>query len=278
MEGAVTLVIFVIFVAFLPRSPRHTAPIHGQWDLFNDRERFIMQRRVLDEDPTKGDEKARMSLKGLLSALLNYRLWLHMILNIVSLAPKGGLQLYGPTIIKGLGFSKINANLLNAVSSVLIILLSYLISIASDTTHLRGPWCIVAYVWSIAFAGALFGLPMGTAKWARYAIFTLLSGGNSLAQGLNDAWVSINATDSTARSLGLAMVVIGSNLGAIAGQQLFQSSDAPRYTRAFLAILLLYLASIPVAIVLMWIYWRGNRTAERNSATPAVVKKRRFDL
>lgn len=150
MEGALALVFFVIFTAFLPRSPKHTAPLHGRWDIFSNRERFIMQSRVIEEDETKADDKAHMTLRNLMGALLNYWLWLHMILNIVSLAPKGGLQLYGPTIIKSLGFSKINANLLNAVSSVLIIILSYLISIASDKTHLRGPWCIAAYLWSIA--------------------------------------------------------------------------------------------------------------------------------
>lgn len=184
-----------------------------------------------------------------------------MILNLVSLAPKGGLALYGPTVIKTLGFSKISANLLKAVSSVLVILFSYLISIGSDKTHLRGPWCIVAFVHAIAFAGALFGLPVHADNWARYAVFTLLGACSSLAQGINDAWVNINAATSTKRSLGLALVVMGANLSSVAGQQLFRSDDAPRYARAFLGILLLYTASIPITLLLMWVYWRGNRKA-----------------
>lgn len=162
MEGALTLLIFVCFVAFLPRSPAHTAPIHGRWDFFNARERTILRSRVVAEDESKGEDKASITMSSLLGAATDYRLWLHLILNIVSLAPKGGLQLYGPTVIKSLGFSKIHANLLNAVGSVLVIILSYLISVCSDKTRLRGPWCIVAFVWSIAFAGALFGLPLGT--------------------------------------------------------------------------------------------------------------------
>jgi hypothetical protein len=266
-------------VVFLPSSPAHTAPIHGRWDFFSERERTILRTRVVSEDETKGEDKASISLSSLGDAILDYRLWLHMILNIVSLAPKGGLQLYGPSVIKSLGFSKINANLLNAVSSVLVIILSYLISVGSDKTHLRGPWCIVAFLWSIAFAGALFGMPLGTDKWARYAIFMLLSGGNALSQGLNDAWLSINATKSSSRSLGLAMVVIGSNLGAIAGQQLFRSSDAPRYTHAFLAILLLYASSIPITLLLMWAYWRSNKKLSReNAAADNRTVSKRFDL
>ncbi|KAH6957832.1 major facilitator superfamily domain-containing protein [Ilyonectria sp. MPI-CAGE-AT-0026] len=255
------------------------SPIHGRWDFFNARERTILRSRVVAEDESKGEDKASITMSNLLGAAVNYRLWLHLILNIVSLAPKGGLQLYGPTVIKSLGFSKIHANLLNAVSSFLVIILSFLISVCSDKTRLRGPWCIVAFVWSIAFASALFGLPLGTEKWTRYAIFTLLSGGNALSQGLNDAWLSINATKSSHRSLGLAMVVIGSNLGGLAGQQLFRSSDAPRYTRAFLAILILYAASIPITLLIMWVYWRDNKKGKDEVVAQSDGRiTKRFDL
>ncbi|KAL2811059.1 vitamin H transporter [Aspergillus granulosus] len=269
LEGIVTLLVFLLFLAFLPRTPTHTAPIHNHWDFFTEHERNILHTRVLADDETKADAKAIISLSSLLEAATDYRLWLHMILNIVSLSPKGGLQLYGPTVIKSLGFSKTNANLLNAVSSVLVIIFSYAISLGSDRTNLRGPWCILAFIYSIAFSSALFGLPIGADKWARYAVFTLLGAGNALAQGLNDAWVNINATTASKRSLGLALVVIGSNLGGIAGQQLFRSEDAPRYTKAFLAILLLYAASIPVTVLLMWIYWRGNRKARMQGGRAA---------
>ncbi|KAH7166425.1 alternative sulfate transporter [Dactylonectria macrodidyma] len=278
LEGALTLLVFVGFVTFLPRSPAHTAPIHGRWDFFSARERTILRARVIAEDESKGEDRASITWNRFLEAVVDYRLWLHMILNIVSLAPKGGLQLYGPTVIKNLGFSKIHANLLNAVSSVLVIILSYLISVCSDKTRVRGPLCIVAFVWSIAFAGTLFGLPVGSDKWARYSVFTLLGGGNALAQSLNDAWLSINATKSSNRSLGLAMVVIGSNLGAIAGQQLFRSSDAPRYTRAFLAILMLYAASIPITLLIMWVYWRDNKKAKAAAAGSDGEISKRFDL
>ncbi|KAH6687188.1 alternative sulfate transporter [Plectosphaerella plurivora] len=263
IEGAITLLVFVAFVAFLPRSPAHTAPVHGRFDLFNDRERQILRARILADDVTKGADKANITLRSLGEALIDYRLWMHMALNIVALAPKGGLQLYGPTIIKGLGFSRTHANLLNAVSSVLVIALSWVISIASDRTHLRGPWCMVAFSWSIIFAGALFGLPTGTDKWARYAVFTLLSGGNALSQGLNDAWVSINAVRPSNRSIGLALAVMGSNMGGLAGSQLFRDDDAPRYNKAFLAILLLYASAIPISGAIMGVYWRANKKLAR---------------
>lgn len=259
VEGAITLAVFLAFIIFLPRSPGHTGPIHGRFDIFTLRQRQILRARILADDETKGAEKAHITLKSLVDALKDFRLWAHMLLNLVALSPKGGLQLYGPNIIKSLGFSRTNANLLNAVSSVLVIVLSWLISFASDKSRLRGPWCMVAFSWSMIFAGVLYGLPSASDKWAQYAIFTLLSGGNALAQGLNDAWVSINAPNPSKRSIGLAMAVMGSNLGAIAGGQLFRDDDAPRYTRAFIAILALYAGAILVALLIIWIYWRANR-------------------
>ncbi|TID06647.1 putative transporter [Colletotrichum higginsianum] len=285
IEGAITLLVFVAFIVFLPRSPGHTAPVHGYFDFFTPEERRILRTRIIADDESKGADRAHMTLKTLVQALTDHRIWLHMLLNVVSLAPKGGLQLYGPNIIKGLGFSRTNANLLNAVSSVLVIALSWGISFASDHTRWRGPWCIVAFSWSVIFAGVLYGLPEGSGRWTHYAIFTLLSGGNALAQGLNDAWVSINAVNPSKRSIGLAMAVIGSNLGGIAGGQLFREDDAPKYTRAFIAILFLYAGAIPVSMGIMWVYWRANRKLARGEelkingqVIEASEGRKRFDL
>ncbi|KAK2732263.1 major facilitator superfamily transporter [Colletotrichum kahawae] len=259
IEGTFTLLIFFGYVLLLPRSPKHTRPIHSRFDLFTDRERTILSTRILLGDDSKGADKAEITLKSLRGAFVDLRLWLHMFLNILSLAPKGGLAIYGPTIIKGLGFSKTNANLLNAVGNVLVIILSYTLSVASDKTRLRGPWCIVAFVWSIAFSAASWVKQMGAA--------------------INDAWLNINSTKPSNRSVGLAMAVMGSNLGGLAGQQLFQESDAPRYPKAFLAILLLYGASIPNTLALMYTYWRANRKTQTSSdENNGVVSEKRFDL
>lgn len=286
VEGAITLLVFVGFVMLCPTSPSNTRPVHGMFDFFTDRDREILTARITRDDESKSAAKAKITFKTFMEAVGDYRLWLHMILNMVSLAPKGGLQLYGPTIIKNLGFSKTNANLLNSVSSFLVIILSALISFASDKTRWRGPWCIVAYIYAIVFAGALFGLPGSASKWTYYAVFTMLAGGNAVAQGLNDAWLSINAVRPANRSLGLAMVVMGSNLGGLAGSQLFRDEDAPKYEKGFLGVLLLYASCFPITLTLMWVYHRANRKLARGrelKVSGQIVEapeggKKRFDL
>ncbi|KAI7764477.1 hypothetical protein LZL87_003682 [Fusarium oxysporum] len=248
IEGIFTLLAFFVFILLLPRSPIHPKPIHGRFDLFTSREREIMHDRIYQEDISKTEAHAKITFRGVIAALTDYRIWIHTILNVVSLAPKGGLQLYGPTIIRSLGFSKINSNLLNSVSSFLVVFLSFAIAWASDKTKQRGLWCMVAFLWN---------------KWTKYALFTLLSSGNALSQGLNDAWLSINTRSAEKRSIGLALVVIGSNAGGLAGKQLFRESDAPKYTKGFLAIVLLYAAALPITAVIMGVYWRQNEKLEK---------------
>jgi len=152
------------------------------------------------------------------------RLFLHMVLNMGSLAPKGGR------------FSQTRAKALNPISSYLVVIFSFLISYALDKKHLRGPWRIVTLTWFIAFSSALYGLPLRANRWTRLWVFTFLGSGNALAQGLNDAWLSANARTPARRSIELALVVMGSNLGGLAGQQMFRTPDALRYPRGFLAI------------------------------------------
>ncbi|EAT89632.2 hypothetical protein SNOG_02901 [Parastagonospora nodorum SN15] len=238
----------------------HTKPIHCYFDCFSEKKRSILSARMSAQNNA---DKADLSWTKVKGALLDFRLWLHMIINMASLAPKGGLQLYGPSVIKGLGFSKTRANALNSISSYLVVVFSFAISYASDKTHQRGLWCIVAFAWSIAFSGALYGLPLNANRWTRFWIFTFLGSGNALAQGLNDAWVSANAQTSAGRSIGLALAVMGSNLGGLAGQQMFRQSDAPRYQRGFLAILCLYVGSIVLTVATIAAYWWTNKKLKR---------------
>ncbi|KAH6001583.1 hypothetical protein HBI83_211270 [Parastagonospora nodorum] len=253
------VIVFLIFIALLPKSPRHTKPIHCYFDCFSEKERSILSARMSAQNNA---DKADLSWTKVKGALLDFRLWLHMFINMASLAPRGGLQLYGPSVIKGLGFSKTRANALNSISSYLVV--NYIIYQNHPySPHKRGLWCIVAFAWSIAFSGALYGLPLNANRWTRFWIFTFLGSGNALAQGLNDAWVSANAQTSAGRSIGLALAVMGSNLGGLAGQQMFRQSDAPRYQRGFLAILCLYVGSIVLTVATIAAYWWTNKKLKR---------------
>lgn len=265
VEGAITLSAFFLLLLFLPFSPQRTRPIHGLFDIFTQSERDIMYHRVVSEDASKAHARAHISKANLFEALTDFRLWLHAIVNMLAASPKTALGLYGPSIIKRLGFSKTKANLLNSVHSYCLIVLSFILSFASDKTGQRGIFCIFSYLWSITFAAALVGLGVNRDKWLLYAIFTLVSTGNSLGVALNDAWLSVNSTSPHKRSMGLALAVIGSNLGGVIGPSLFKDSDAPAYRKGFAAIIGLYGGSILITLVLMFTYWQDTEKVRKQA-------------
>ncbi|KAJ4420808.1 hypothetical protein N0V82_004103 [Gnomoniopsis sp. IMI 355080] len=104
------------FIALLPRSTSQTKPLVNAFDLFSDDERSIMKARISRSDASRSEAKAAITWASVLASLTDPLIWMHCALNVLGLAPKGGLQLYGPTIIKGLGFSTTKANLLNSRS------------------------------------------------------------------------------------------------------------------------------------------------------------------
>ncbi|KAK5065192.1 hypothetical protein LTR84_001029 [Exophiala bonariae] len=270
IEGAITLAVAVVILFLLPKDPLNTVGLARIQKLnpFTDQKRSILHKRIIIDDPHKEANAHEWKLRNMLKALADIRLWAHMGINVLSLAPKGGLQLYSPSIIRSLGFDSSKANALNSVGNYGVIILSLLVSWISDRTRQRGLWCLVASAYSMIFSGVLFGLPVGSAKWTKYGMLMLLNSGNAVAQGLNDAWLSSNCKTPQQRSIGLAMVVMGSNLGGLTGQQLFRSSDAPRYVNGFLAILCLYAASMVAISLLTGLYFFQNRKLDRMDTRP----------
>ncbi|KAH7304701.1 alternative sulfate transporter [Stachybotrys elegans] len=284
IDGSATLIMCIAFLFLLPYSPLRTLPICRikKLDFFSDEERHVMQSRVLLDDPSKGAKFSEMSVKSILRTLSTYNLWTHCFINLLGLVPKGGLQLYTPTVIRELGFDRTTANALASVPNYGVCVISFIVSYFSDRMGLRGPWCIFICAFPMVFSGVLFGLPSGTDRWTRYGIFTLLGSANGIVQTLNDAWLSSNAQSHQQRSIGLALCVIGSNLGGLAGQQLFQEEDAPRYTKAFIAILALYAGSMAMVGVQMGIYtWKNKRLSRENTTSEETTGEKenwRFQL
>ena len=261
VDGTFTVLVGFLFLFLLPHGPLKTTglvPIKFL-DAFSNNDRQILHKRVILDDPQKEVLVSNLNAKQILAALTDYRLWGHFAINVLALTPKGGLALYSPTIIKALGFNTTAANALSSVSSYGVIVLSLLLAWGSDRTKQRGLFSIIAVSYSTIFAGVQYALTGSKDKWAKYAVFTLLNSGNAISQGINDAWLSSNCRTPQHRSIGLALAVMGSNVGGLTGGQLFRTDDAPSYNRAFLSVLCLYSATLVMIALQMFTYWRSNK-------------------
>lgn len=257
-----TVLVAFIFLFFLPKNTGHTRPLIGlpSFDLFTDRDREILSRRIALEDRGRSMGLSAIKPRQVFKQLTtNYLMWFHAIIAIVSLTPKGGLLLYAPTLIKNLGFDKIRANLLASVSNFALIVLNLFAAWVSDKTRLRGPICIICTSYALVLAGVQYSLVLSTDKWAKYAVFVLFMAGNATFQGINSAWMAANLRDPNALGVAQALIVMAANLGGLAGQQLFRDEDAPRYTSGFLGIMCLYAGALLLILGLTFVYIRKNR-------------------
>ncbi|QGI90562.1 hypothetical protein CEK26_001777 [Fusarium fujikuroi] len=267
IDGLFTLAVGFVFILIMPRSTTNTLPLAGvKWfDLFTAEERDILAKRVIIDDPRKHVKLSGISPKTALRILLtSFPMWGHFGINVISITPKGGLVFYTPTIIKNLGFGASTASFLAAVSNFGVCILAILVSWVSDKTLYRGPLCLLCGVYSLVFSGVQFAVVGSSDVWMKYAILTLLGSGVAVSQSLNDAWFSINTEDPQVRCIGLALAVAGSNVGGLAGQNIFVKSDAPYYRNGFLKILCLYAASIVLVAGMIFYYWNDNRRMEKS--------------
>jgi hypothetical protein len=266
IDGIFTIVVGVVFIFIMPRSTTDTLPLAGikKFNVFTDKERDILAKRVILDDPRKSVKLSGISLMTALRiCFTNFPMWGHFSINAVNITPKGGLVFYTPTIIKNLGFSASTASFLSAVHNFGVCILSILVSWISDKTLLRGPVCLLCGVYSLVFSGVQYAVVGSSDVWMKYAILTLLNSGVAIAQALNDAWFSINTHDPQIRCIGIALAVMGSNVGGLAGQNIFQESDAPYYPKGFLKILCLYAGSIVLIAGMIFYYWNDNRRMKK---------------
>ena len=226
-----------------------------------------MSQPVLLEDRGRAVESSSFPPREAVRYLYsNYLMWFHAGLALIFLTLKGGLLIYGPTVIKNLVFDKIKANILASVSNFALVALAVIAAWVSDKTRLRGPICFICTAYALIMAGVQYAVTL-TDKWAKYAVFVIFMAGNATFQGINSAWLSANVRDAKGLCISQALVVIGVNLSGLAGQQLFRDEDAPQYGHGFLSIMCLYVATLVFVVILTFVYWRKDRnlvTVARN--------------
>lgn len=227
-----------------------------------------MQSRLLTDDPENRFNRKRISPKEWAKTFLNGRLWMHLFINLIGIPPAAGIQTFGPTIIKSLGFSTVDANALTSVGYYLSVVLGIFLTLFLRKTKLYGVSLVLPYIWATIFAGILyhFDVQSSASKWTMYAIITLLTGGQLIGQPINNAWCSINARSPQERSIGLAMCVIGANLAGLVGQLLFKSADAPKYIPGFIAVFGIYVAAVVIIVAQIGVYHWSNKRLERKEA------------
>lgn len=106
----------------MPPSPSQTANwFRGKQGWFSEREEKILVNRLLRDDPSKGDMHNRqaVNISRLWKCIKDYDLWPLYMVGLTNYIPPNPPQNYLALILRSLGFSTFNANLLTIPSQVL---------------------------------------------------------------------------------------------------------------------------------------------------------------
>lgn len=133
LMGLFTILVGLLFGLVFPDSfKKPYCPFAPRRRVFTDRELYILNTRVILDDPLKGHKKKHIGRKAFKKAFTNWRIIVHVAITILNNGPQRGFDTYSPSIIRSFGFEGLTSNALASVGLFLQIPVSFSFSYVSD--------------------------------------------------------------------------------------------------------------------------------------------------
>jgi len=166
------------------------------------------------------------NVKYVYQALRDWKIYIHMLICMAGFCPIYSFSMFLPTIIKNMGYTANNAQLMSVPPYVCACFFTIGASWLADRYRQRGVFLLGFQLVAIA------GFSMLAATWnssVQYAGTVLAAIGIYPQIPLGLAWNSGNIGGSLKRGTGIAMQVMGGNCGGIIASYVYLSRDGPRY-------------------------------------------------
>ncbi|GKZ25567.1 hypothetical protein AbraIFM66951_001339 [Aspergillus brasiliensis] len=232
-------------------------------------EREGVSRPSADEETScksqtwNGTTSKAIPVKIVWKTLTNYTKWPHFLATACVFATWSPLTTYTPTIIMSLGFSRIQANALAAIGSLLTLPVIVFFAWLSDWTRRRGVAVMLAIAVYLVALVLLRVLQARVDRWGRFGLWTTVNG---LAVGyhpVHNAWIQVNCESPEERSVSVAMFVMSATAGLMAGTQIFRHDDGLNgYPTGILIMIILVLSGLFLVAIQSVIYRALNRSSE----------------
>lgn len=259
--------VFTIVVAFGAYFFIHNYPSTATF-LSSKEKEFIQARLEADSDATQTETFAWPEVR---KAFTDIKVYLYCLGFHTMSLPLYTLSLFLPTIIKNLGYTSAQAQLLTVPPYAFAFITTVTVAILSERYHRRAPFIIG----SSSFAIIGYIILLTTHKpGAKYTGTIFAAGGIYPAVALVLAWPANNISGQTKRAVAGGMQIMIGNTAAAYGVQLYRPKTAPRYFLGHGMALGYLVANILVVSTLWWVLKRENERRDslmRGGATvPAV--------
>ncbi|CAO2649961.1 Nn.00g012530.m01.CDS01 [Neocucurbitaria sp. VM-36] len=249
LEGLITVIVGFGVFFWLPSYPEHAS-----W--LTEEEKH-MQRVRLGTNALASEDKT-LNWAEIKDCLTTWRLYVHYIIYMGAGVAAASLSLFSPTIVAGLGYKDLQAQLFTVPPYAVAYVLTLFAAIMSDRYKTRG---LIAFI-SCFTAGIAFivqaSLP-GTAYTARYVTLMIATSGVFGTLPPLCAWVGDNVRTTTAGSLSTGLNIAFSGPGQIIGVWIYRAQDAPFYRLGHVINAAFIMTSGLMSFGLMLYYRRLNK-------------------
>lgn len=224
IEGAITIVVGIIAFFFLPDTP-------GTAKFLTPEERDLAEQRLrLDSHGALSADVAeeKFSWKQARRSLLNINTQLMSLNFFLILVPIYSYSLFLPTIISGLGYANVTAQLLTVPPNALAFFSVLLCCWTSDRIKKRGPMILACI--TVALIGYIM-LIAADKPGVRYAGTFFVAAGVFPCSPMVLGWLSNNLAPHYVRATGIGYQVAIGNCGAFLATFTYVAADAPRYIK-----------------------------------------------
>lgn len=261
IEGAVTVAAGFAMPFLIVDSPEKS-----KW-LSEDEKRFLDLRLRLSGVRAQTEEGDKFSWKLLLHTMIDWKIWLGIILAWANSVPNAAFKFTMPQIIKQLGFKTATAQLLTIPPYFCGGVSAWLVGRFSDKFSWRFPFIVGPMSVLVTALAILFGFAPRVASNVPVMYFGVVLaqiGIYPLLPGIS-AWIGNNLAPSWKRSIGLAWLLAAGNVGSIIGTNIFLDREGPSYPTGYGVSLGIICLAIISAIILETFLWRSNkRNAQRS--------------
>ncbi|EME79282.1 uncharacterized protein MYCFIDRAFT_79616 [Pseudocercospora fijiensis CIRAD86] len=264
IEGSITACIGLASWGLMPASITQTRGwIRGKKGWFTEREEKILVNRLLRDDPSKGDMNNRqaVTLQRLWKCLKDYDLWPLYLVGLTTYVPPQPANTYISYILRQMGWSTFNANLLTIPSQFMFGVNLLIISKVSEYFNERALVSLTSNLWILPFLAALVALGSGVSDWVRYGLLTgLLS--YPYCHAILVAWNSRNSNSVRTRAVSAALYNMMVQAGNIIGTNIYRDDDRPYYIRGNRILLGFCCFNVVLFVAVKYYYVRRNKRRE----------------
>ncbi|RGP76559.1 mfs general substrate transporter [Fusarium longipes] len=261
IEGITTVVVGLITPWALADTPTE----RPKW-LDTEEQDYLIRRIIVQNGGTAADEAGKhLSGSLVISVITDWQYYPLVLVNWANVIPSYGLKFTLPQIIKNMGFTNSNAQLLTIPPYVAGAISAVVFNVLSDKFRRRAVIIIIPQIFLIIAYSILTPLAANIRSNVAPCFFAIILAniGCYPINPMSSSWLSNNTAGSAKRSLAIAYYVSLSNVGGIIASYIFIESEAPGYPTGFGLSLTFSVLGVVAALGLYFVYGKINKRRDR---------------